>query len=161
MNASSREAGGTSEAPRCSSLGHELLQAAALGVFEDDEGIAWPDVPYCPGCARALQKRGEYQVTTVLDPLAWGTVPCGSCGGTGRVPAERAPAAGEALATARRRVAEVAQLVRDFDDVAPREMNDSFYRHGFWELRLAVDDLLRLLLPESGVSEGEAGVDPT
>lgn len=157
MNTSSREAPGTSEVPRCSSLGHELLPAAALGVFEDDEGIAWPDVPYCSACARALQKRGEYRVTTVLDPLAWGTAPCESCGGTGRIPGEDTPAVRDALTTARRRVSEIEQLTRDFDDVALAEMNDFFYQHAFSELRLAVDDLLKLVLPRSSGGEGRQG----
>lgn len=157
MNTSGGDTPGSPAVPRCSSLGHELLPAAALGVFEDDEGTAWPDVPYCPTCARALQKRGEYRVTTVLDPLAWGTAPCDSCGGTGRIPGKNTPAARDALTTAQRRVSEIEQLTRDFDDVALTDMDAFFYQHAFSELRLAVDDLLKLLVPRSSAGEGRQG----
>ena len=31
----------------CTSVGHERLPAAAVGVFDDGDE-AYPDVPYCP-----------------------------------------------------------------------------------------------------------------
>lgn len=68
----------------CTSVGHERLPAAAVGLFDDGEE-AYPDVPYCASCAHALIECGEYTVTRVLNPLALGTMTCPECGGTGRL----------------------------------------------------------------------------
>ena len=76
-------------------MGHTLLPAVALGIFDD--GVeAEPDVPYCAQCARALTASGEYTITRVLDADALGLMICPRCSGTGRV--DRKPGLLPALA---------------------------------------------------------------
>lgn len=70
--------------PFCTSVGHERLPAAAVGVFDDGDE-AYPSVSYCASCAHALIECGEFTVTRVLNPLALGSISCPECGGTGRV----------------------------------------------------------------------------
>ncbi|MHA4854545.1 hypothetical protein L1080_036940 [Rhodococcus sp. MSC1_016] len=43
------------------------------------------------------------------------------------------------------RIVEILQLLAAFDSTQPAEMTAPFYEHGYWELHLAVRDLLRIL----------------
>lgn len=43
------------------------------------------------------------------------------------------------------RIVEILQLLAAFDSTKPAEMTAHFYEHGYWELHLAVRDLLRIL----------------
>ena len=71
--------------PRCATVGHEQLPAAALGVFDDGDQ-ATPEVPYCADCAQLLAAAAEYTITEALDPDALGSTVCPQCHGAGRLP---------------------------------------------------------------------------
>lgn len=127
--------------PFCTSVGHERLPAAAVGVFDDGDE-AYPDVPYCANCAHALIDGGEFTVTRVLNALALGSVACPECGGTGRLsraPCELDPGADVPTAPD---AEGLSGLLRAFDDARPDEMTGLFYVHAYWELRLAIGALL-------------------
>lgn len=122
----------------CCSLGHEAMPAAALGVYDD--GVdATPQTPYCADCAQTLIRAREYTVTRVLNPLALGTSPCPSCGGSGRLATATARPAQVDPTPA---VAEVDDLILAHDDTPPEELTALFYAQAYWELRMAVDGLL-------------------
>lgn len=72
--------------PRCGTWGHELLPAAAHGIYEDrdDDGPATL-VDYCATCTRALTASGVFTVQHVYAPEELGTTPCPTCHGTGRI----------------------------------------------------------------------------
>lgn len=136
--------------PLCVSVGHRLLPAAALGIFDDGDQ-AEPNVPYCAACAQALADSGEYTVTDVLDADALGTEPCPHCHGSGRTSRARAaPPPSQARHDA---ALEVAELMRSFDEARPEDLTPLFYATAFWELRSAVDALL------GPASPGGAGLD--
>lgn len=126
--------------PFCTSYGHHLLPAAAVGIYDDGE-VAHPDVAYCASCAQAMLATRDYTVTEVLNPFALGTIPCSDCGGSGRlwqdtgrpVHADAAPSPVEA---------DIAELIAAFDDTPPEGLTALFYAHAYWELRFAVDALL-------------------
>lgn len=42
------------------------------------------------------------------------------------------------------RIAEIKQLLAALDSARPDEMTAEFYQHGYWELEMAVRDLLRI-----------------
>jgi hypothetical protein len=59
---------------------------------------------------------------------------------TGPTPNSSSPQRAEAG-----RIAEIRQLLTALDSARPEEMDAGFYQHGYWELYLAVRDLLRSL----------------
>jgi len=129
--------------PFCTSVGHERLPAAAVGVFDDGDE-AYPGVPYCARCAQALIECGEFTVTRVLNASAFGFVACPGCGGTGRLTCAAGEPVPSADAPAARDADEITGLIRAFDDTPPDEMTGVFYAHAYWQLRAAVDALLGL-----------------
>lgn len=137
----------TASPPHCISLGHEALPAAALGIFDDGAEVS-ADVPFCAECAHTLIRAGEYRVTTVLDSIAFGSLPCPVCGGTGRL--SRRSGKPTTPDSAEEVIREVSELVKALDDAPLAYLTPLFYEHGYSELRLAVVSLLKVLEEHRG-----------